>query len=90
MKRLLSVCLLMLCLTFPVLGGHTMPQGRYCDCVPVQGTCPCCGMILNGFTPESVQDDGASDSQHDSAPNDKAVELGTMIDAFFMWLEVRA
>ena len=31
MKRLLSVCLLMLCLTFPVLAGHTVTGGTYCD-----------------------------------------------------------
>ena len=31
MKRLLSVCLLMLCLCVPVFAGHTV-AGGYCDC----------------------------------------------------------
>lgn len=31
MKRLLSVVLLMLCLSFPVFGGHTLP-GNWCEC----------------------------------------------------------
>ena len=33
MKRLLPVCLLMLCLSFPVFGGHTVGGGYgYCEC----------------------------------------------------------
>jgi hypothetical protein len=35
MKRLLSVCLLILCLSFPVFGGHTVAGGYgayYCEC----------------------------------------------------------
>ena len=31
MKRLLSVCLLMLCLSFHVFAGHNL-AGGYCDC----------------------------------------------------------
>ena len=31
MKRLLSVCLLMLCLSIPILAGHTV-AGGWCDC----------------------------------------------------------
>lgn len=31
MKRLLSVVLLMLCLSFSVLGGHNLP-GNWCEC----------------------------------------------------------
>ncbi len=31
MKRLLSVCLLMLCLCVPAFAGHSLPGG-YCDC----------------------------------------------------------
>ena len=31
MKRLLSVCLLMLCLCLPVFAGHNI-IGGYCDC----------------------------------------------------------
>ena len=31
MKRLLSTCLLILCLSLPVIAGHTV-SGGYCDC----------------------------------------------------------
>jgi hypothetical protein len=31
MKRLLSVCLLMLCLSFPIFAGHTV-AGGWCEC----------------------------------------------------------
>jgi hypothetical protein len=31
MKRLLSVCLLLLCLCFPVCAGHNI-AGGYCEC----------------------------------------------------------
>jgi hypothetical protein len=31
MKRLLSVCLLMLCLSFPALAGHNVIGGAYCE-----------------------------------------------------------
>lgn len=32
MKRLFSVCLLILCLSIPVFAGHTVAGGRWCDC----------------------------------------------------------
>lgn len=32
MKRLFSVCLLILCLSFPVLAGHTLGGMAWCDC----------------------------------------------------------
>jgi hypothetical protein len=35
MKRLLSVCLLMLCLSFPAYAGHTVAGGYACS------VCPC-------------------------------------------------
>ncbi|HKY03780.1 MAG TPA: hypothetical protein VJQ56_02765 [Blastocatellia bacterium] len=32
MKRLFTVCLLILCLSFPVLAGHTLGGMAWCDC----------------------------------------------------------
>ena len=32
MKRLLSVCLLILCLSFPVFAGHTTSGFGWCEC----------------------------------------------------------
>lgn len=38
MRRLLSVCLLTLCLCVPVFAGHTVPGGDRCEC----GSSPDC------------------------------------------------
>ena len=32
MKRLVAVCMLILCLSFPVLAGHTTPGYGWCEC----------------------------------------------------------
>lgn len=32
MRRLLSVCLLMLCLSLPICAGHAVIGGGWCDC----------------------------------------------------------
>jgi hypothetical protein len=32
MKKLFSICLLILCLSLPVFGGHTQSGGYYCTC----------------------------------------------------------
>ena len=32
MKRLLATLTLILCLSFPVLAGHVLGTGRYCEC----------------------------------------------------------
>jgi hypothetical protein len=37
MKKLLAVCLLMLCLSFPAFAGHTLGGGYACSC----GTAGC-------------------------------------------------
>lgn len=46
MKRLVSVCLLILCLAFPVLAGHAVSGGRLCDCT--DPTSHYEGLILQG------------------------------------------
>jgi hypothetical protein len=56
MKKLLSVSLLMLCLSFPVFGGHNVAGGSYCDpCDNI--TCICDGH--NGRA-NSTQDESSS------------------------------
>ena len=86
MKRLVSVCLLMLCLSFPVFGGH-VPQGGYgqlCGCNPINNVCPCCGW--SGITT-------ADDQEHDSTiqnASEPSLELGVIRVAFLMWLKIRA
>ena len=82
MKRLLAVCLLMLALSFPVLAGHTMPGGAYCEC----GTTGCvqdypdeCG---DGYRPMTTH--------QKNAPSDTTAELGIAIVALLLWLRMKA
>ena len=76
MKRLVSVCLLMLCLSFPVFGGHVLQGGRYCDCSdPNHG--------LMGLTVESE-----AEIKHGSTPNDAVSELDLLIDVLLMLIRL--
>jgi hypothetical protein len=79
MKRLLSVCLLMLCLSFPVFGGHTVSSGYACEC----------------RTPGCVEDyagecDGQVANQQGATPNDDAMVLGIALVALLFWLRLKA
>lgn len=62
MKRLLVVCLFIVCLSFPALGGHTVSGGRYCECNSPQS----CVYGLSTRDREPLQ--GNKDHQN-SAPN---------------------
>jgi len=60
MKRLFSICLLMLCLSLPALGGHTQAGGAYCTCgdagcILDPGECSDHGRIA---TPKELKSDG--------------------------------
>ena len=81
MKKLLPVCLLMLCLSFPVLAGHVPINGAYCNC----GTAGCvedypgeCGgyMVMT--------------NQQNTSPGDVTAELGIAIVALMLWLRLKA
>lgn len=84
MKRLVSVCLLMLCLSLPVFGGHHLQGGfGYCDCDPVGNVCPCCGGSLLAVANDQEND---SITQHAS----DGAELSIIRLAFLMWLKIKA
>jgi hypothetical protein len=79
MKRLVSVCLLMLFLSFPVFAGHTVAGGYACSC----------------GTPGCVEDyqgecDGHGATQQSSTPSDGTTELAIVIVALLLWLRLRA
>jgi hypothetical protein len=81
MKRLLSVSLLMLCLSFTAFAGHTIGRTTYCNCSTAgcledyPGEC-------SGYLPMGAR-------QNDS-PNDPTAELGIAIVALLLWLRLRA
>lgn len=82
MKRLFSVCLLILCLSFPAFAGHTQAGDYgYCPGTPVEGVCPYCGGNL-----AAVQEDESTnqDVSDDAKPT---AELGLIRLAFLIWLK---
>jgi hypothetical protein len=77
MKKLLSVSLLMLCLSFPVFAGHTLTGGAYCEpCDNVQ--CICDGQ------------GGNRARQQDKAPTDATAEIGILLVALLFWLRLKS
>jgi hypothetical protein len=88
-KRLIVAVLITFLSVAPAYAGHSLAGGdRYCDCTPVNGACACCGTIFNSYTPESIQDNEAS--EHGAAPIDEDGKLGNLLESFFMWLELKA
>jgi hypothetical protein len=79
MKRLLSVSLLMLCLSFPAFAGHVMPQGYACECKTVG--------CIEDFPGECS---GHNTNQQNQPPSDGTVELGIVIVALMLWLRLKA
>ena len=88
MKRFLSVCLLMLCLCLPVIGGHTQQggYGKLCECTPINGVCPCCG----GSLTVANEQENDSINQNASDGTEPTFELGVIRMTFLIWLKMRA
>jgi hypothetical protein len=79
MKRLLAICLLMLCLSFPAFAGHTFAGGYACTC----GTAGCLEDFpgeCNGYQPMS--------KHQTEVPKEAA--LGILIVALMFWLRLKA
>ena len=59
-KRFFSVCVLLLALVLPALGGHVKPGGVYCDGVCSGGACTVCGADcgIRGGSSAPVSDKG--------------------------------
>jgi hypothetical protein len=68
MKRLLATLTVIMCLSFPVFGGHVLGTGVYCECDNPQH-----GMF--GLTVENE-----AEIKQDSTPNDEVSELDLLID----------
>jgi hypothetical protein len=81
MKRLLSVSLLMLCLSFPAFAGHTQTGGAYCEC----GTPGC----VEDY-PGECGGSGNAATQQSKTPSDSTAELGILIVALLFWLRLKA
>jgi hypothetical protein len=83
MKRLLGVCTLILCVSFPAFAGHTVAGDNYCSC----GT-PYC---LEDY-PGECDDRSRSTPMNapDGAPESGTAELGIVLVALLLWLRLKA
>jgi hypothetical protein len=77
MKRVLSVSLLMLVLSFPVFGGHTVAGDYACEC----GTVGCI---------EDYEGECSGLNRQSKSPGDGTVEFSIVIVALMLWLRLRA
>jgi hypothetical protein len=77
MKRLLSISLLMLCLSFPVFAGHTTQGGTYCE--------PCDNLecICDGH-------DGNRANSNQDKPSDFGSEMLLSLFVLLMLLRYKA
>ena len=79
MRRFLSVCLLMLCLSFPAFAGHTVSGGYACTC----GT-PGCVEDYDG------ECNGHGITQQGATSNDGTAEISIVIVALLFWLRMKS
>jgi hypothetical protein len=82
MKRLVAVVSLIICLSFPVLGGHTQSGDSYCDC----GTAGC----VESYPGECGSNYQPVRTRQNESPRDVNAELGILIVAVLLWLRLRA
>jgi hypothetical protein len=81
--------MLIFCLSFPALGGHTQP-GEFiaCQCTPVEGVCPCCGFM--GLTAESDQENVLTAQSAVSESRETTQDWDIALKVLLMWLKVIA
>ena len=79
MKRLLSVSLLMLCLSFPAFAGHNVIGGYACECKTVG--------CIEDFPGECSEH---SANQQSTSPDAGTVELGIVVVALLLWLRLKS
>jgi len=84
MKRLLFVGLLMLCLAFPVFGGHTTP-GNYCSPCGIDG-CFC----DPGERPGILNSRSVSDESSQGTPSDLGSETLLILGLLLLMLRYKA
>ena len=82
MKRLVAVCVLMLTLSFPTFGGHTVVGNAYCTC----GTPGC----LEDYPGECGKTLSASTSASTEAPDSGTAEWGIVLVGLLLWLRLKA
>ena len=87
MKRLLGVCMLVLCVSFPAFGGHTVAGDHYsyCDC-----NTPGCLEDYPGECDSDNKTRSTPANAPDGAPESGTAELGVVLVALLLWLRLKA
>ena len=83
MRRLLSVCLLMLCLSAPTLAGHTLP-GLWCACGAEACFCD------PGEEPNGQMSHGVPDKSSKGTPVDLGSETLLILGLLLLALRYKA
>lgn len=86
MRKLLSVCLLMLCLSFPVFAGHVVIGGGYCEC---GGTTPGC-ICDPGEEPGGQMNRSVADESTQGKPVDLGSETLLVLAVLLLVLRYKA
>ena len=87
MRKLLWGCLLLLCLSFPALGGHTVINGGYCDCGAPGCICDPGERPLGNRVSEP---DGVPDKSTQDTPADFGSETLLVLAALLLVLRYKA
>jgi hypothetical protein len=88
MRRLLVVFMLICALSLPVLGGHHQLGGYWCNCTPVEGTCPCCG--FSGLAAEPDQENVSTAQSAVSESRETTQDWDIALTVLLTWLKVIA
>jgi hypothetical protein len=84
MKRLLSVCLLMLCLSIPAFAGHSLPGG-WCEC-----GAPGCQCDPGEVPPGGQPNPGVPDNSIKGTPTDLGSETLLVLGLLLLMLRYKA
>jgi hypothetical protein len=76
MKKLLIFLLLILCLSPPVLAGHTITGGFYCNC----------NDPLHTYAKMTIED--GEGIEQDETPDSEVYELEILIDAILIFIRL--
>ncbi len=85
MKRLLGVCMLILWVSFPALGGHTVAGDSYCSC-----DTPNCLEDYPGECGGKLPSTLTTAPDSDDAPESGTAELGIVLVTLLLWLRLKA
>jgi hypothetical protein len=83
MKRLLATLIVIVCLSFPALGGHVLGSGVWCDCDSP-------GSHVNGQSTTGISDSHDGTLDNTEQPSTPDYELAWLLLAVVIYLRAKA